>query len=59
MFVLPESARALGLLHTSMAEVVYCVVPYSCISLIGVRPASEPGISTEHATGEQTVAVSG
>ena len=58
MFVLPESARALGLPHNSMAEVVYCVVPYSSISLIGVRPASEQGISTGHATGEHTVAIS-
>ena len=58
MFVLPESARALGLPHNSMAEVVYCVVPYSCISLSGVRPAPEHGISTGHRTGEHTVAVS-
>ena len=55
--VLPESARALGL-PNSMAEVVYSVVPYSCISLIGVRPALERGISTGHRAGEHTVAVS-
>lgn len=56
--VLPESARALGLPPDSMAEVVYSVVPYSCISLIGVRPAVERGISTGHRAGEHTVAVS-
>ena len=56
--VLPESARALGLPPNSMAEVVYSVVPYSCISLIGVRPALERGISKGHCAGEHTVAVS-